>query len=80
MLFVPPRGVVIASRRVVCSLIQRKHSITPRGGIYLYSRSPPGHVVPLTTLSEELAATSAGPTDEKLVYNEAYTSKTSGLT
>ena len=35
MLFVPPRGVVIASRRVVCSLIQRKHSITPRGGIYL---------------------------------------------
>ena len=36
MLFVPPRGVVIASRRVVCSLIQRKHSITPRGGIYLY--------------------------------------------
>ena len=29
-LFVPPRGVVIASRRVVCSLIRRKHSITPR--------------------------------------------------
>ena len=24
-----------AVRRVVCSLIQRKHSITPRGGIYL---------------------------------------------
>ena len=29
------QGVVIASRRVVCSLIRRKHSITPRGGIYL---------------------------------------------
>ena len=31
----PTKSVVIASRRVVCSLIQRKHSITPRGGIYL---------------------------------------------
>ena len=36
----PPRGVVIASQRVVCLLIQRKHSITPRGGIYLFSGPP----------------------------------------
>ena len=36
LLFVPPRDVaVIASRRVVCLLIRRKYSITPRGGIYL---------------------------------------------
>ena len=33
---VPPRGVVIASRRVVCSLIQRKHSITPIDRFHLY--------------------------------------------
>ena len=30
----PTKRCGIASRRVVCSLIQRKHSITPRGGIY----------------------------------------------